>query len=76
MLANSYSMSMKKKLDQLHESNSRIQSDHQMFMALFQRHLLPSSSGASPSVEAPDNQTPTPRLSVAPPSTEASRDSP
>ena len=74
MLANSYSTSMKKKLDQLQESDSRIQSDHRMFMALFQRHLLRSSSGASPSVEAPDNQTLALRLPAAPSSTEALRD--
>ena len=74
MLANIYSTSMKKKLDQLQESDSRIQSDHQMFMALFQRHLLPSSSGASPVVEAPGNQPPVLRFSTALPSNEAFRD--
>ena len=74
MLSNSYSTSMKKKLDQLQEFDSRIQSDHQMFMALFQRHLFPSSSEASPNVEAPDNQTPAPRLPAAPLSNEAPRD--
>ena len=60
MLANGYSTSMKRKLDQLQESEGRIQSDHRMFMALLQRQLLPSSSGASPSVEAPNNQLPAP----------------
>ncbi|CAN6700381.1 unnamed protein product [Malus baccata var. baccata] len=57
MLATNYSTSMKRKLDQLQESEVRIQSDHQRFVTLFQRQLLPSSPGASPSVEAPDNQS-------------------
>ncbi|KAM0988798.1 hypothetical protein ACFX2A_012919 [Malus domestica] len=34
MLANSYSTSMKRKLNQLQESEGRIQSDHRMFVAL------------------------------------------
>ncbi|KAM1356682.1 hypothetical protein ACFX2H_030584 [Malus domestica] len=76
MLANSYSTSMKRKLDQLLESESRIQSDHQRFVALFQRHLLPSSSGVLPSVEAPDSQPRVLHLSVAPPNTEAPREQP
>ncbi|KAM2701074.1 hypothetical protein EV2_002944 [Malus domestica] len=41
VLANSYSTSMKRKLDQLQESEGRIQSDHRTFVALLQRHLLP-----------------------------------
>ncbi|KAM1568132.1 hypothetical protein ACFX1Z_046594 [Malus domestica] len=72
MLATNYSTSMKRKLDQLQESEVRIQSDHQRFVAL----LLPSSSGASPSVEAPDNQSLVLRLSGAPPSDEAPPDHP
>ncbi|KAM2546546.1 hypothetical protein TB1_017956 [Malus domestica] len=71
MLATNYSMSMKKKLDQLQESEVRIQSDHQRFVALLYRQLLPSSSGTSPSVEAPENQTLVLRLSGAPSSAEA-----
>ncbi|KAM0975673.1 hypothetical protein EV1_018452 [Malus domestica] len=74
MLANSYSTSMKRKLDQLQESEGRIQSDHRMFVALLQRHLLPSSSGALPSVEAPNNQPLTPLLPGVPPSDEALSD--
>ncbi|KAM2947595.1 hypothetical protein FF1_034707 [Malus domestica] len=35
VLANNYSTSMKRKLDQLQESESRIQSDHQRFVARF-----------------------------------------
>ncbi|KAM0990762.1 hypothetical protein ACFX2C_009234 [Malus domestica] len=74
MLATNYSTSMKRKLDQLQESEVRIQSDHQRFVALLQRQLLPSSSGASPSVEAPDNQSLVLRLSGAPTSDEAPPD--
>ncbi|KAM2347809.1 hypothetical protein ACFX1X_011533 [Malus domestica] len=40
MLSNSYSTSMKRKLNQLQESECQIQSGHQMFVALLQRHLL------------------------------------
>ncbi|KAM1316011.1 hypothetical protein ACFX10_019529 [Malus domestica] len=76
MLANSYSTSMKRKLDQLQESESRIQSDHQMFVALLQRHLLPSSSIVLPSVEALNNQPPTPLLPGVLPSDEAPYDQP
>ncbi|KAM1556543.1 hypothetical protein TB2_040124 [Malus domestica] len=76
MLATNYSTSMKMKLDQLQESEVRIQSDHQRFVTLLQQQLLPSSSGASPSVEAPDNQSLVLRLSGAPPSDEAPPDHP
>ena len=76
MLATNYSTSMKRKLDQLQESEVRIQSDHQRFVTLLQRQLLPSSPGASPSVEAPDNQSLVLRLSGAPPSDEAPPDQP
>ncbi|KAM2114848.1 hypothetical protein ACFX1Q_023341 [Malus domestica] len=44
VLANNYSTSMKRKLDQLQESESRIQSDHQRFVARFQKQLIPSRS--------------------------------
>ncbi|KAM1774551.1 hypothetical protein ACFX1R_045970 [Malus domestica] len=37
MLATNYSTSMKRKLDQLQESEVRIQSDHQRFVTLLQR---------------------------------------
>ncbi|KAM1829042.1 hypothetical protein ACFX1X_022260 [Malus domestica] len=76
MLATNYSTSMKRKLDQLQESEVRIQSNHQRFVTLLQQQLLPSSSGASPSVEAPDNQSLVLRLSGAPPSDEAPPDHP
>ncbi|KAM1818196.1 hypothetical protein ACFX11_000015 [Malus domestica] len=54
---------MKRKLDQLPESDSLILLDHQRFLGLFQRHLLPSSSGAVQHNEAPNDQP-----SVSPPS--------
>ncbi|KAM2154202.1 hypothetical protein ACFX1Q_046053 [Malus domestica] len=76
MFANSYWTNMKRKLDQLQESESRIQSDHQMFVALLQRHLLPSSSEVLPSVEAPNNQPLAPLLPGVPPSDKAPPDQP
>ncbi|KAM0996655.1 hypothetical protein ACFX2C_006628 [Malus domestica] len=76
MLTNSYSTSMKRKFDQLQESKSQIQIDHQMFVALLQRHLLPSSSRVLPSVEAPNNQPPAPLLPGLPPNDEAPPDQP
>ncbi|KAM1985215.1 hypothetical protein ACFX16_013401 [Malus domestica] len=76
MLVTSYSTSMKRKLDQLQESEARIQSDHQRFVALLQRHMLPSSSGALPSVEAAVDQPPVPLLLGVPPSDEAAPDQP
>ncbi|KAM1374829.1 hypothetical protein ACFX2I_025336 [Malus domestica] len=74
MLATSYSTSMKRKLDQLQDSEVRIQSDHQRFVAILQSQLLPSSFDISPSVEASENQTLVLRLSRAPSSAEAPPD--
>ncbi|CAN6685933.1 unnamed protein product [Malus baccata var. baccata] len=62
-LAHDYATNMKRKLDQLQESDGQILLDHQRFVDLFQRHLLPSSSGAVLRNEAPNDQ-----LSVPPPS--------
>ncbi|KAM1299056.1 hypothetical protein ACFX2F_025794 [Malus domestica] len=56
MLANNYSTSMKRKLDQLLESEGRTQSDNQGFRSLFQRHPLSQPFGVSPSTEVPNNQ--------------------
>ncbi|KAM0987396.1 hypothetical protein ACFXTH_011520 [Malus domestica] len=72
VLANNYSTSMKRKLDQLLDSECRIQSDNRRFVDVFQRHLLPSSSGVRPSIEAPNNPSPVPPSSRVPPSTKAS----
>ncbi|KAM2105091.1 hypothetical protein ACFX1R_015629 [Malus domestica] len=74
MLTNNYSMSMKIKLDQLLESESRTQSDNQRFDALFQRHVLPSPSGVLPSIEARHNQPLVLPLSGVLPSTEVSHE--
>ncbi|KAM1146729.1 hypothetical protein ACFX19_039233 [Malus domestica] len=62
---------MKRKLNQLQESDSQILLDHQRFVGLFQRHLLPSSSGAVPRNEAPNDQPSMPPPSGVLPSTEA-----
>ncbi|KAM2230630.1 hypothetical protein EV2_015326 [Malus domestica] len=67
---------MKKKLDQLQESDGQILLDHQRFVGLFQRHLLPPSSGAVPRNEAPNDQPPVPSPSGVLPSTKASNDHP
>ncbi|KAM1598200.1 hypothetical protein ACFX14_033168 [Malus domestica] len=56
-LANIYSTKMKKKLDQLQESKSWIQSDHQRFVARFRRQLMPSPSGVLPSIGASHDQS-------------------
>ncbi|CAN6686697.1 unnamed protein product [Malus baccata var. baccata] len=55
-LAHDYATNMKRKLDQLQESDGQILLDQQRFVGLFQRHLLPSSSGAVPRNEAPNDQ--------------------
>ncbi|KAM1128180.1 hypothetical protein ACFX15_037480 [Malus domestica] len=62
-LAHDYATNMKRKLDQLQESDGHILLDHQRFVGLFQRHLLSSSSKAVPRNEAPNDQP-----SVPPPS--------
>ncbi|KAM1695498.1 hypothetical protein ACFXTN_027136 [Malus domestica] len=67
---------MKKKLDQLQESDCQILHDHQRFVGLFQRHLLPSSFGAIPRTEAPNNQPSVPFPSEVLPSTKALNDHP
>ena len=55
-LAHNYATNMKRKLDQLQESDGQILSDHQAFVGLFQRHLMPSSFEAIPRTEAPNDQ--------------------
>ncbi|KAM2282072.1 hypothetical protein ACFX1S_042576 [Malus domestica] len=62
---------MKRKLDQLQESDGQILLDHQRFVGLFQKHLLPSSSGAVPRNEVPNDQPSVPSPSGVLPSTEA-----
>ncbi|KAM2666132.1 hypothetical protein EV2_018009 [Malus domestica] len=75
-LAHDYTTNMKKKLDQLQESDGQILLDHQRFVGLFQRHLLPSSSGAVLRNEAPNDQPSVPPLSGVLPSTEAPNNHP
>ncbi|KAM1811169.1 hypothetical protein ACFX12_027840 [Malus domestica] len=60
---------MMRMIDQMQESDGQILLDHQRFMGLFQQHL-PSSSGAVPHNEAPNDQPPMPPPSGAPPTTE------
>ncbi|KAM1590058.1 hypothetical protein ACFXTN_031147 [Malus domestica] len=67
---------MKRKLDQLQESDGQILLDHQRFVGLFQRHLLPSSSGAVPRNEAPNDQPSVPSHSGVLPSIEAPNNHP
>ncbi|KAM2358196.1 hypothetical protein ACFX1X_007054 [Malus domestica] len=69
-LAHNYATNMKRKIDQMQESDGQILLDHQRFVDLFQQHL-PSSSGAVPHNEAPNDQPPMPSPSGAPPTSEA-----
>ncbi|KAM2436711.1 hypothetical protein EV1_013841 [Malus domestica] len=68
-LAHSYATNMKRKIDQLQETDGQILLDHRRFVGLFQQHL-PSSSGAAPRNEAPTDQPLIPPPSVAPPTAE------
>ncbi|KAM1535193.1 hypothetical protein ACFX1Z_014222 [Malus domestica] len=68
-LAHNYATNMKRKIDQMQESDGQILLDHQRFVGLFQQHL-PSSSGAAPRSEAPTDQPSIPPPSVAPPTVE------
>ncbi|CAN6721283.1 unnamed protein product [Malus baccata var. baccata] len=63
-------------VDQLQESDGQILLDHQRFVGLFQRHLLPSSSGVVPCTEAPNDQPSVPPPSRVLPSTKAPNDHP
>ncbi|KAM2311344.1 hypothetical protein ACFXTH_021898 [Malus domestica] len=71
MLAHDYATNMKMKLDQLQESDGQILLDHQRFVGLFQRYLLPSSSGTVPRNEVPNDQPSVPSPSRVLPSTKA-----
>ncbi|CAN6679263.1 unnamed protein product [Malus baccata var. baccata] len=55
-LAHEYATNMKKKFDQMKESDGQVLLDHQRFVGLFQRHLLPSSYRVVPRNEAPNDQ--------------------
>ncbi|CAN6711067.1 unnamed protein product [Malus baccata var. baccata] len=75
-LAHDYATNMKRKLDQMNESDGQVLLDHHRFVGLFQRHLLPSSSGAVPRNEAPNDQPLMPPPSRILSSTEAPNDPP
>ncbi|CAN6724654.1 unnamed protein product [Malus baccata var. baccata] len=75
-LAHDHATNMKRKLDQMKESDGQILLDHQRFVGLFQRHLLPSSFGAVPRNEAPNDQPPMLFPSRVLSSTEAPNDPP
>ncbi|CAN6691956.1 unnamed protein product [Malus baccata var. baccata] len=70
-LAHNYATNMKRKIDQMQESDGQILLDHRRFVGLFQQHL-PSSSRAISRSEAPNDQPPIPPPSVASPTTETS----
>ncbi|KAM1219227.1 hypothetical protein ACFX2G_047321 [Malus domestica] len=69
-LAHNYASNMKRKIDQMQESDGQILLDHQRFVGLFQQHL-PSSSGVVPCNEAPNDQPSAPPPPGVLPSTEA-----
>ncbi|KAM1972907.1 hypothetical protein FF1_019417 [Malus domestica] len=69
-LAHSYATNMKRKIDQMQDTDGQILLDHRRFVGLFQQHL-PSSSGAASRSEAPTDQPPIPPPFVAPPTAEA-----
>ncbi|KAM1401512.1 hypothetical protein ACFX10_028296 [Malus domestica] len=60
----------------MQESDGQILLDHQRFVGLFQRHLLPSSSGAVPRNEASNDQPLMPHPSGVLSNTEAPNDHP
>ena len=65
VLANNYSSGMKRKLDELQESEGRIHSDRQRLASYLQRHLFPGSSSAWPSIEAWNALAPMPPAPMA-----------
>ncbi|CAN6728270.1 unnamed protein product [Malus baccata var. baccata] len=69
-LTHNYATNMEIKIDQMQESDGQILLDHQRFVGLFQHHL-PSSFGAVPCSEAPNDQPPILPHFVAPPTAEA-----
>ncbi|KAM1005905.1 hypothetical protein PS2_002718 [Malus domestica] len=75
-LVHNYATNMKRKLDQLQESDGQILLYHQRFVGLFRRHLLPSSSRVVPRNEAPNDQPSVPPHSGVLLSTEAPNNHP
>ncbi|KAM1067436.1 hypothetical protein FF1_022682 [Malus domestica] len=74
-LAHNYAINMKRKIDQMQESNGQILLDHQRFVGLFQQHL-PLSFGVVPRNGAPNDQSSVPPPPGVLPSTEAPPDQP
>ncbi|KAM2039783.1 hypothetical protein ACFX1T_013191 [Malus domestica] len=74
-LAHNYATNMKRKIDQMQESDGQTLLDHQRFVGLFQQHL-PSSSGVIPRNEAPNDQPSVPAPPRVPLSDEASHEQP
>ncbi|CAN6711583.1 unnamed protein product [Malus baccata var. baccata] len=70
-LAHNYTTNFKRKIDQMQEYDGQILLDHQRFVGLFQQYL-PSSFGAVPRSEAPNDQPLIPHSAVAPPTTKTS----
>ncbi|KAM1952548.1 hypothetical protein ACFX15_007005 [Malus domestica] len=66
---------MKRKINQMQESDGQILLDHQRFVGLFQQHL-PSSSGDVPRNEAPNDQLSVPPPPRVPPSDEVPNSQP
>ncbi|KAM2783859.1 hypothetical protein COP1_013300 [Malus domestica] len=75
-LTHDYATNMKRKLNQLQESDNQILLDHQRFVGLFQSRLLTSSSGAVPRNEGPNDEPSVPPPSGVLPSTEAPNNHP
>ncbi|CAN6705130.1 unnamed protein product [Malus baccata var. baccata] len=73
-LAHDYATNIKMKLDQMKESYGQVLLDHQRFVGLFQRHLLPSSFGTVSRNEALNDQPPMPPPSRVLSSIEAPND--
>ncbi|KAM2354659.1 hypothetical protein ACFX1X_009366 [Malus domestica] len=71
-LVHNYATNMKRKINQMQESDGHILLDHQRFVGLFQQYL-PSSSRAVPRSEASNDQPLIPPPSVAPLTAEVMR---
>ncbi|KAM1031036.1 hypothetical protein ACFX2C_034879 [Malus domestica] len=69
-LAHNYATNMKRKINQMQESDGQILLDHQRFVGLFQQHL-PLSSRVVPRNKAANDQPPMPPPSGAPSTAEA-----
>ncbi|KAM1859978.1 hypothetical protein ACFX13_012203 [Malus domestica] len=67
---------MKRKLDQLHESEGQILLDHQRFVGLFQMHLMPTYPGVVLRNEALNDQPSVPHCFGVLPSTETPNNHP